>query len=294
MTEALTNMNAGNLGGFYNKSYISTKTQELENKLKEVQDEQGFLGKSWNCFKEITNLGLSNSDCEKLVDKYNNGEISFEEAVSYIEDFQSKQETMSELGANILTGIGAIAFATTALAAGPIGWIAAIAKGAPIGAALKTGLKTLDRATNNIDGDAIDAKEMTKDAISGALTGTTSAVSSGVGAGIKAGKIGLSIFNGAKCGAICGGVSGAASYLTDVAFEDDVEFNTGELLENAATSAFVSGTVGAVVGGGMYGLSANVGKEATKTLGQTIVADSTSSTTRKLLGQGERNILSAV
>ncbi len=294
MTEALTNMNAGNLGGFYNKSYISTKTQELENKLKEVQDEQGFLGKSWNCFKEITNLGLSNSDCEKLVDKYNNGEISFEEAVSYIEDFQSKQETMSELGANILTGIGAIAFATTALAAGPIGWIAAIAKGAPIGAALKTGLKTLDRATNNIDGDAIDAKEMAKDAISGALTGTTSAVSSGVGAGIKAGKIGLSIFNGAKCGAICGGVSGAASYLTDVAFEDDVEFNTGELLENAATSAFVSGTVGAVVGGGMYGLSANVGKEATKTLGQTIVADSTSSTTRKLLGQGERNILSAV
>lgn len=294
MTEALTNMNAGNLGGFYNKSYISTKTQELENKLKEVQDEQGFLGKSWNCFKEITNLGLSNSDCEKLVDKYNNGEISFEEAVSYIEDFQSKQETMSELGANILTGIGAIAFATTALAAGPIGWIAAIAKGAPIGAALKTGLKTLDRATNNIDDDAIDAKEMTKDAISGALTGTTSAVSSGVGAGIKAGKIGLSIFNGAKCGAICGGVSGAASYLTDVAFEDDVEFNTGELLENAATSAFVSGTVGAVVGGGMYGLSANVGKEATKTLGQTIVADSTSSTTRKLLGQGERNILSAV
>ncbi len=294
MTEALTNMNAGNLGGFYNKSYISTKTQELENKLKEVQDEQGFLGKSWNCFKEITNLGLSNSDCEKLVDKYNNGEISFEEAVSYIEDFQSKQETMSELGANILTGIGAIAFATTALAAGPIGWIAAIAKGAPIGAALKTGLKTLDRATNNIDDDAIDAKEMTKDAISGALTGTTSAVSSGVGAGIKAGKIGLSIFNGAKCGAICGGVSGAASYLTDVAFEDDVEFNTGELLENAATSAFVSGTVGAVVGGGMYGLSANVGKEATKTLGQTIVADSTSSTTRKLLGQGERNILSSI
>ena len=292
MTEALANNFVNNLGGIYNNSSANKKTQELEEKLKEVQDEQGFLGKTWNGFKEITNLGLSNSDCEKMVDKYNNGEISFEEAVSYIEDFKSKQETMSELGANILTGIGAIAFATTALSAGPIGWVAAIAKGAPIGAALKTGIKTLDRATNDIEGDALDMKQMTKDAISGALTGTTSAVSSGVGAGIKAGKVGLSILNGAKCGTICGSVSGAASYLADVAFEEDKEFNTGELLKNTATSAFVSGTVGAVVGGGMYGLSSNVGKEATKTLGQTIVADSSSSTARKLLGQGERNILS--
>ncbi len=293
MTEALTS-SVNSWGGFYGNSQIAKKTQELEDKLKQVQDEQGFLGKSWNGFKEITGLGVSNSDCEKLLDKYNNGEISFEEAVQYIEDFKSKQETMSELGANILTGIGAIAFATTALAAGPIGWIAAIAKGAPIGAALKAGIKTLDRASNNVEGDTLDAKQITKDTISGALTGTTSAVSSGVGAGIKAGKIGLSILNGAKCGAICGSVSGAASYLTDVAFEDDKEFNAGELVKNTATSAFVSGTVGAVVGGGMYGLSANVGKEATKTLGQTIVADSTSSTTRKLLGQGERNILSSI
>lgn len=292
MTEALANNFTNNLGGIYNNSSANKKTQELEEKLKEVQDEQGFLGKTWNGFKEITNLGLSNSDCEKMVDKYNNGEISFEEAVSYIEDFKSKQETMSELGANILTGIGAIAFATTALAAGPIGWVAAIAKGAPIGAALKTGIKTLDRATNDVEGDTLNMKQMTKDAISGALTGTTSAVSSGVGAGIKAGKVGLSILNGAKCGTICGSVSGAASYLADVAFEEDKEFNTGELLKNTATSAFVSGTVGAVVGGGMYGLSSNVGKEATKTLGQTIVADSSSSTARKLLGQGERNILS--
>lgn len=292
MTEALANNFTNNLGGIYNNSSANKKTQELEEKLKEVQDEQGFLGKTWNGFKEITGLGLSNSDCEKLVDKYNNGEISFEEAVSYIEDFKSKQETMSELSANILTGIGAIAFATTALSAGPIGWVAAIAKGAPIGAALKTGIKTLDRATNDIEGDALDMKQMTKDAISGALTGTTSAVSSGVGAGIKAGKVGLSILNGAKCGTICGSVSGAASYLADVAFEEDKEFNTGELLKNTATSAFVSGTVGAVVGGGMYGLSSNVGKEATKTLSQTIVADSSSSTARKLLGQGERNILS--
>ena len=293
MTEALTS-SVNSWGGFYGNSQIAKKTQELEDKLKQVQDEQGFLGKSWNGFKEITGLGVSNSDCEKLLDKYNNGEISFEEAVQYIEDFESKQETMSELGANILTGIGAIAFATTALAAGPIGWIAAIAKGAPIGAALKAGIKTLDRASNNVEGDTLDAKQITKDAISGALTGTTSAVSSGVGAGIKAGKIGLSILNGAKCGAICGSVSGAASYLTDVAFEDDKEFNAGELVKNTATSAFVSGTVGAVVGGGMYGLSTNVGKEATKTLGQTIVADSTSSTTRKLLGQGERNMLSLI
>ena len=267
----------------------------LEEKLEEIQDKQGIFGNFWNGVKEITTLGVSSSDCESMLEKYNNGEVSFDEAVKYLEDYEHKQETMTNLQANILTGIGGIAVATTAAAAGPIGWGLAIAKGAPIGAALKTALKTIDRATNDIQGDEFDAKQMAKDAISGAMTGATSAVSSGVGIGIKTGNFGLSVLNGTKCGLVCGSASSAANYLTDVAFGDE-DFDLNELTTDTLTGAFVSGTVGAVVGGGMYGIAQSageVGKETTKELAKTIIKDSTSSTARKVLGQAERNIIAA-
>ena len=100
-----------------------------------------------------------------MLEKYKNGQISLEEAMEYIEDFEKKQENAVNLISNIATGIGSIALATTAVAGGPIGWGLALAKGAPIGAAIKTGLKTLDRATNNVEGDELDGKELIKDAI---------------------------------------------------------------------------------------------------------------------------------
>ena len=81
--------------------------------------------------------------------------------------------------------------------------------------------------------------------------------------------------------------------MTDVAFGDK-EFDGSELISNTVTSAFVSGTVGAAVGGGMYGIAnatGNIGKEVTKSTTQAIIADSTSSTTRKILGQAEKNVL---
>ena len=283
MVEAINNLNT-------NVPTVKN-TAVLEAKFSDIKDKQGFLGSIWNGFKEITGTGLSKSDCESTLEKYKRGEISFDEALEIIESFDKKQDEMSDLGANILTGIGAIAAATVAASAGPIGWAFAFAKGAPIGAVLKTGIKVLDRASNNKKGDEFDTKQMAKDAISGAITGTTSAVASGVGAGIKAGKISLSIKNGTKCGAQCGALAGSASYRTDVTFDDDKYFNIGDLVKRTATSTFVSGTVGGFVGAGMYGLSNNVGQDVSKTVSQTIVADSTSSSSRKILGSAERTAL---
>lgn len=290
---------AGAINGIQNyqnefSGKVDYQTEYLEEKLQKAKDEQGFLGNIWNGIKESTNAGQSASDCEYMLDKYKAGKISFEEAAAYIENFENKQESMTNLFSNILTGTASIAATILTLGTGPIGWVQALVAGAPIGAAFKTVLKTIDRATNNIKGDDFDTKEMIKDALTGAMTGATSAVSSGVGAGIKAGKLALSVKNGAKCGVVCGAASGAGNYLVDVTFDEDKKFNFGDLAKNTATSAFVSGTVGAAVGGGLYGISdiaGNVGKETSKTLAEAIVQDSTSSMTRKVLGQAERSIL---
>ena len=279
----------------FNYSFASKRqTKEsifLEEKLEGIQDEQGILGKTWNGIKEITTLGVSQSDCENMLKKYNNGEISFEEAINYLEEYDSKQETMSGLLSNILTGIGAIAIA----GAGPVGWGMAFVKGAPIGAALKAGIGILDRATNDVEDDAINGKQITKDAISGALTGAASAVSGSqcfIYKGLEnAGKLPASelatqVLKGALCGVECGAMSGSASYMTDVAFGDK-EFDFGDLASNTLTSAFVSGTVGGTIGAGTLGLE-NAG---IINANGSVAKYSVLSSARKALGVGEREIL---
>ena len=81
-------------------------------------------------------------------------------------------------------------------------------------------------------------------------------------------------------------------FIIKEVFDKDKYFNVGDLVKTTATSAFVSGTVGGIVGAGMYGLSGNVGKDVSKSISQTIVDDSTSSSSRKILGSAERNMFS--
>ncbi len=295
MVDSIKNINLNTVPQSVNKTVPEFATAKdksifLEASLFEAKSEQGFIGKSWNGVKELFDAGLSESDCEDIIKRYNHGEVTFEEAINTINDYHNKQSTMTDLFANITTGIASIALVTAAVAGGPIGWLTALALGAPVGAAVKTGLKIADRATNNIKNDEFDSKAITKDVISGAVTGMTSAVSSGIGAGIRSGKVMLSIKNGTKCGAICGGVAGATSYAADVALDENKHFNAGEFAKTTLTSAMVSGTVGAVVGGSVFKIS-NADKLASQTVKQTIVNDSAASSSRKVLGNIERDAL---
>lgn len=272
----------------------------INDRWSQVKAQQGIIGKAWNEVKELINIGQSESDCESMLQAYNNHEITLDEAMEYIENFETKQKDMTNLIANIATGVGSIALATTAMVAtggASIGWGLAFLKGAPIGAALKTALKLLDRATNDIQGDSLDTKEVIKDAVSGAVTGTVSAVSSGIYAGVKTAKLSTSLINGAKCGIECGALTGAANYTTDSLLDKDKKFSFGELTKNTATSAFVSGTVGAFVGGSVYGIEkhlGNLGRETAMSLHDTIVRDSVLSSSRKILGNAEKHAIAQV
>lgn len=287
--------------GYYrpasNSEYLEYKKEyaELEAKLNDVQDKQGVCGSIWNDVKEVTGLGTSQSKCETMLEKFKNGEINFEEAAEYIEKFDKKQDNMLDLTSNILTGVAAIAATTIAgVMGGPL--LPIIGIGAGVGAVVKAGLKFFDRATNNVVNDEYDAKLIAKDIVTGAVTGATSAVPSGVSAGIKQGSKALAIENGAKCGIACGASSGAISYMTDVAL-GDTDFNFGELTKNTVTSAFVSGTVGAGVGAGLYGIAdiqGMTGKTVVaKSMGQTIAQDGTSSSARKVLARVEKDAIAA-
>ncbi len=259
-----------------------SRAQELESQLDGVMDEQGAISNAWNDFKEFTNIGTSNEKCKDTIEKYKNGEITFEEAQSEIEEFAKKQDSSLNLFSNIATSIAAIAAVTLA----PVTGGASLALGAAVGAATKAGFKCADRATNEIENDALDAKQLAKDALSGAVTGTIAGRTAGTGANTYAnGFGGLSgiaacAAKSTRTGVITGTVSGSSNYLIDCAFEDDVDFNMNDFVSTTATSAVVGGTVGAVMGSATGTLRAH---DILNASDSNIIANSASTTSYKIV-----------
>lgn len=242
------------------------KIQNLELKLEEAKNNQGVIGSLWNGIKNFTGLGSSTNKCEQAIENYKNGKISYDEAESIITGFSSKQESSVNLAANIATGIAAVLVVGSAVATGGVS-LGVIAAAAGIGGATKAGLKFIDRATNKVEGDALDAKQIAKDSLSGAVDGAVSVATMVIGTTAVTGKtvaeqtlketIKQGAVSGAKAGAISGAVTGASDYTIEAALEEDVEFSASELakttLMNAAGGAVAGGVMGGVSSGIQYG-----------------------------------------
>lgn len=245
--------------------FLESETEETVDSLKEqfdeVQDKQGFLGKIWNGFKNLTGLGLSSNDVENTIEQYENGEITYEEAQNTIENFETKQDSTVNLFSNVMTGVATAGIAASAIATGGIS-LGAIAAGAAVGGAAKAGIKTLDRATNNVKGDAVDLKQIAKDGLTGAIDGAISTATAGMVKGAVAGQtvkqaVKEGVIHGAQAGAISGAVTGAGDYTVEAAFEEDVDFNAGSLFKTTVQTAFF----GALAGGVMGGITNGIGQK---------------------------------
>lgn len=239
------------------------QSKSLETQLETVSDEQGIVSSLWNGIKCLTGIGSSTSKCEKAIEDFKNGKISYEEASSAISEFQEKQKNSVNLVSNIATGVATVAVLGSAVMTGGLS-LGIIAAAAGVGAATKAGLKFADRATNKVKGDALDGKQIAKDALSGAVDGAVSVATMGIGSAAVTGKtvatqsIKQTIINGAKLGAldgaISGGVTGAGDYAIEAAFEEDIDFNLKDFTKSALTNA----AGGALAGGVMGGISSGI------------------------------------
>lgn len=305
----------------------------LEEQLAATQAEQGFLMKGWDKLKCAVNLGSSSEKCDEAIEKYKKGEITYDEAMAEIEKFDKKQSNSLDLAANIVTGVGAVLAATAAVAAtGGTALIPLIAAGAAAGAGAgavaKPLVKIADKATNDVEND-ITAKGVAKDALSGAISGAISGVTIGNGTAVDvagkavtvAGKaategakisvsksIAKSAIGSAKTGLVTGSVSGSSGYMLDCAFDENKEFNFGELALNTATGAVVSGTVGGIMGsangfGKATGILKHGGSIVDKKTGEfvaenaskeAIAANALCTTEYKIVNRGVRDLVDAV
>ena len=226
----------------------------LKQELNEVEDKQGFLGKLWNGFKNLTGLGTSSNDIEEKIKQYENGEISYEEAENSIKEFDQKQTGMVDMATSIVSGL---VVAGSAVVTGGTSLIASAA----IGGITKAGLKTLDRATNETEGDEFNLKQIGKDVLTGSVDGVITTATAGIGSAVKTGA-GVTVkeavksgaIQGAKQGVISGAVMGATNYTAEAVFEEDVEFSVDGLLQTAAQGAAIGGVMGGVLGGVTNGI----------------------------------------
>ena len=254
--KASNKTNEEDLSLFHGEEFYSVEV--LQNQLAEINASNGFIGEGWNDIKNGTGLGISSDDCEDAISLYKQGKISFEQAEAKINQYKAKQESSVNLFSNIATGAAAILAGTAVVATGGL---AALGVGALTGAATKAGLKTVDRATNKVKGDALDGKQIAKDALSGAVTGGIGVATAGTAGnpfnnGFAVG--GKTLIEGgtkacvARCavtGLETGAISGASNNLIECAFEEDKDFNLKDFTTETVTSAVTGATVGAIMGG---------------------------------------------
>ncbi|MBQ8887181.1 MAG: hypothetical protein IJY61_05705 [Candidatus Gastranaerophilales bacterium] len=233
--------------------------QILQNQLAEINSSNGFIGEGWDDIKNGIGLGLSSDDCEDAIQQYKQGKISFEEAEAKINEYKTKQDGSVNLFSNIATGVAAILAGTAVATTG--GLATPLVAGILAGAGMKAGVKTVDRATNKVEGDALDGKQIAKDALSGAVTGGIAVATAGTGGGafnegftlggkkLIEGGTKACMANSAKIGVTTGAISGASNNLIECAFEEDKEFNFKDFATETATSALTGATVGAIMGG---------------------------------------------
>lgn len=236
----------------------SENTEILEAKLDEIEKNNGTILGGWNSLKETLGIGSSAEKCDEAIEKYKNGEITFEEAETMINEYGAKQESSLNLFSNIATSIaaiGTVAAVTATIATGGLLAPVAIALGAGSGALTKAGFKALDRATNEVEGDALNGKTLAKDALSGAVTGGVAVWTMGTAG--SANSVGQAIKGCTKTGVKSGAIAGAANYSIDCAFDENKDFNAGDLAKTTAESAIVGGAVGAIMGGVNGGLHAS-------------------------------------
>ena len=242
---------------------IATEEQmeELREAYEQVEDEQGWLGKAWNGVKNFFGHSNGSDAVEEVLDKAENGEVTYEEAVEKLNTYSSKQGSFVDTFANVTSGLAVALGAVFS----PFSFGATLAIGTAAGAAMKVGIKASDKATNDVEGD-YKLKDFAKDGLTGAVSSAVTVATAGIGStGINLAKEGGKVAikqvavegakAGAKAGAIDGGVMSATNYIADAAFDDE-EFSIGGLASTTLTGTVGGAATGGVVGGVASSLTA--------------------------------------
>lgn len=205
--------------GNYNVNNILEKRiKNISTNIKKAEQENGFMGKAWSGFKNLTGIGDSSDKVreqqaqeKKLLAQFNSnpqnrakifeqltgqkytnenlekfikGQIKLKSEMA-LQGYKEGQEMAVDVGADIVSGIAAVGIYSAAVAAAPFTGGASIAVGVAAagasGAAIKTGLKAADAASG---GRKYTLQNAGHDAATGAFSGVIAPITGGMGGAV--------------------------------------------------------------------------------------------------------------
>ena len=154
------------------------ETSELRKNLEETKSKQGFIGKLWDGFKNLTGIGAGSSKAEKAITDYENGKISKEEMEKAVNGYTEGQKMVVDVVADIASGI--LAMGAFALAV-PTGG-ASLAVGLGLATAVGAGSKVLIKGGDALlTGKEYSGKDLLYDTATGSINGLLAPVTNGIG-----------------------------------------------------------------------------------------------------------------
>lgn len=257
---------------------IQNRLNRLTTNLKKAEDENGFIGKGWSGFKNLTGIGDSSDKVrelqkaeQKLLSQFNansknkekiflqltgqkysqenllkflNGEIKLKSELA-LTGYKEGQKMAVDVTADVVSGVVSFGVYTAAVAAAPFTGGASIALGvaaaAGTGALVKTGLKYADAKSG---GRKYTLKDAGHDVATGAFSGALAPVTAGAGGAVgkvvtvQAGKAGL------KAGA-----AKAVAFTAEVSTDGAI----GGGVDNAFRTAVDGGSAEEILDAGITG-----------------------------------------
>ena len=139
-------------------------TESLRQDLEKTKKEQGIISKAWDGIKNFFGAKNSSSNVEKTIEKFENGEISEDEARQALDEYKNAQDTFTDKLSGIISTAGLIGtVAGAVLSFIPGGQVIGLPLLAISGKVALSGMfidNALDLVDNSTDADGLTSDEL--------------------------------------------------------------------------------------------------------------------------------------
>lgn len=160
------------------KKEKNNEVADLRKTLKETKEKQGFIGKLWDGFKNITKIGAGSSKAEKAITDFENGKISKEEMEKAVNGYTEGQKMVVDVVADVASGILAVGAFALAVPTGGASLAVGLGVATVVGSGVKVGIKAGDAKAT---GKEYTGKDLLYDTATGAINGLLAPVTNGIG-----------------------------------------------------------------------------------------------------------------
>lgn len=202
-------------------------TKALLDELELVKSQQGLVGKLWDGFKNLTNIGAGSKKVEIAIKQLQNGEINKSEAKEKLELYKDGQKTCLDVVADMFSSIFAIGIFAATVPTGALGLGFGLCLSTLSAGTIKVGLKGIDSKLNDRE---YSAKNAIYDVVTGGINGLFAPVTNGLGSS-------LTKTIGCKLGLEIGGDivgQGAKTTLKNLIVNQSIDVTGGNIAKRAA------------------------------------------------------------